>query len=114
MRKIAAVGLLLAVAMTVSVGVAGAVGGTGHPGCPLAGATYQSWGPEGLVTIVGPSGAPFEVFTSTGMLVAAGALYAPSVSFVASNTGPGPGGVLLFVRVNDELLAVTDPDWDWN
>ena len=55
-------------------------------------------------------------------ILKAGAVYVPldpgapvkRIGFIVGNSGVGPDGAIIYVVVADDVVAVTDPDWDWN
>lgn len=78
------------------------------------GVQYDWWGSQGEMSIVGTPGSAYFVFDAMGAPVADGVLDAPATSFPAGNSGIGPDGTVVFVLVGDDVLSVTDPDWEWN
>ena len=69
MHKFAALGLLLAAGLMVTLSLAEATEGPiSDPGVP-AGARYEAWGDHGLVSVAGLPGDAYEVFDSTGMML---------------------------------------------
>jgi hypothetical protein len=114
MRRTAVIGLLLGAAMLVAVGGAHATGGDRGGGPSAVAAQYAPFGDVGLLTIQGAPGAHYDVFDATGLPAGQGRLDEPVVSVVVANAGPGPGGVLLWVVLDGEIVAVSDPEWDWN
>ncbi len=116
MRKFAALGLLLAAALFATVSMANATDGDASAPAPdsTVGVQYEWWGDVGMLSIVGQPGSFYEVYDAMGQPIAGGTLDGAHVSFVAGNSGVGPDGTIVFVRVNDEVVAVTDPDWEWN
>ena len=79
-----------------------------------SGVDYEWWGDIGELSIVGTPGSTFAAYDVNGNAVGGGVLEAPTVSFLAGNAGIGPDGTVIYVIVDDDIVAVTDPDWDWN
>ncbi len=115
MRKILALTLILGMAVLVG-GYASATGGNelDPADATISGVKYDWWGSEGELSIVGAPGSHYAVFDSMGHAIAGGMLETQHVSFIAGNSGTGPDGVVVFVLVDDEVVAVTDPDWNWD
>jgi hypothetical protein len=118
MHKFAALALLLAAAMFVTVGDAAALGG-GNGGSGGGGSSvsvhYEGIGPIGVLTIVGAApGTPYAVFDSVGLLVANGVILLPETSFPVVNSGPSSDGTILTADVGGEIHAVIDPNWEWD
>ena len=113
MRKFLTLALILGAATTIG-SVAGAEDGIPMEEATAAGVVYDMAGNSTMVTIVGDPGAPFVVYDATGTQVAAGALDDGTVSFMVGDAGPGPDGTILFVVVNEEVVAATDPFWEWD
>lgn len=114
MRKILALTLALGVAVLVG-GIADATVGP-HYGDQAAptGVRYDWWGSQGELSVVGEPGSSFVAFDCLGNPVAAGQLDEPCVAVPAGNSGVGPNGVVIFVALEGDVVAVTDPDWEWN
>jgi hypothetical protein len=116
MRKILALALVLGLAVLVG-GVAGAAGdgsGTGGAASGPIGVRYDWIGGVGEVSIIGSPGMLFQAYDSFGQPVAEGVLPDSYFSAPAGNSGVGPDGVVLYVVVGGGIVAVTDPDWEWN
>ena len=116
MQKLFALALVLGVAVLVG-GVADATGdgtGNGNQASAPIGVRYDWAGGDGEMSIVGAPGMPFQAFDSLGQSVAAGVLSAEFVSVPVGNSGTGADGVVLHVIVGDDIVAVADPDWEWN
>lgn len=77
------------------------------------GAVYKWWGNTGELTVVGQDGAPFAAYDINGNMVGHGAIDGGAVSFLAGNSGVGPDGTIIYVIVDSEIVAATDPDYDW-
>ncbi|MDJ0522435.1 MAG: hypothetical protein QNJ90_10235 [Planctomycetota bacterium] len=114
MRKVIALTLMIGVA-ALAGGVAGASGvaDVDTASATPSGVKYEWFGNEGELSIVGAPGSRYVVYDSLGTPVAGGELDQKLVSFVAGNSGVGPDGVIVFVVVEDDVVAVTDPDWSW-
>ena len=54
------------------------------------------------------------VTDSLGNPIADGVLERGEVSFVTGTSGVGPDGTIVYVFVGGEVVAVTDPEWDWD
>ncbi len=78
------------------------------------GVDYEWWGDIGELSIVGTPGTKFVAYDINGNAVAGGVLDAPSVSFLAGNAGVGPDGTMIYVIVDDDIVAVSDPHWEWD
>ena len=113
MRKYLTLALILGTAITIG-SVAGAEDTTAPDGTTAAGVVYDVVGSSGMITIVGDPGAPFAIFDATGTRIAAGSLDEGIVSFRIGDAGAGPDGTVLFVLVNEEVVAATDPNWEWD
>ena len=114
MHKFAALGLAVAVALVLTVGLAKASEPSDGLLVEPSGVSYEWDGCMGMVTLSGMPGTPFEVFDATGLPVFAGVLEAPSASFPVPNVGCSPDGTILTVRLGDDILAITDPGWQWD
>lgn len=79
-----------------------------------SGVHYDWWGDMGELSLVGAPGSTYAVYDIDGNAVDGGVLDAPHVSFVVGNAGVGPDGAVIYVVVNGDIVAVTDPDWEWN
>ena len=79
-----------------------------------SGVTYDWHGDLGVLSITGNPGTTFAAWDSSGNAIGAGILDEGSVSFLAGNAGPGSDGAVVYVIVDREIVAVTDPEWDWD
>ena len=83
-------------------------------GATESGVLYDWYGDAGELTVVGEPGARYAAYDVDGNVIGDGELEGSSVSFVAGNAGFGPDGTIVYVVVDDDIVAVTDPEWDWN
>ena len=79
-----------------------------------AGVDYEWYGDSGELTLIGDPGTRYSAYDIDGNVVGDGLFDSSVVSFVAGNAGVGPDGAIVYVVVDDEVVAVTDPEWDWN
>ncbi len=79
-----------------------------------SGVSYDWHGDLGVLSITGRPGTTFAAWDAAGNAIGAGTLDEGSVSFLAGNAGTGPGGAVLYVIVDNDIVAVTDPEWDWD
>ena len=114
MRKYLALTLVLAMAVMVgSFADASGAADIDPADATTSGVKYDWYGSQGDLSIVGTPGTKYAVFDSNGAEVGGGALAESEVTFVVGNSGYGPGGVVLWVLIGDEVFASTDPDWSW-
>lgn len=71
-------------------------------------------GDTARVSIRSYVGSPYAVFDATGLVVAEGILDLGRIKMIVPLAGTGPNGVVLTITVNDDVVTVTDPDWEWN
>ena len=71
-------------------------------------------GDAAKVVVLGTPGQSYAAFDGSGTSLAAGVLETGKVRFMVGTSGVGPSGSMVFVVVDDEIVATTDPDWEWN
>ncbi len=114
MRTFKNLWLGLAVAVAV-VGLATASSAEIDTAAATASGVHYDWyGDTGELTVVGERGRRFAAYDIDGHVVGDGMLDDGIVSFVAGNAGIGPDGTIVYVVVDDDVVAVSDPEWDWN
>lgn len=105
-------GLALAVAL---VGLATASSAsTDTLDATASGVTYEWHGDLGELSLVGTPGTHYSAYDVDGNEVGHGVFEENQVSFLAGNAGVGPDGTIIYVIVDSEIVAVTDPDWNWD
>jgi hypothetical protein len=105
---------VLCMAVVIAALAGASVAGPNPADATANGVVYDWLGDWGEVTIVGDPGTRFDAFDSFGNPIAEGVLDGSDVSFVTGNSGAGPDGTIVFVLIGNDVVAVTDPNWDWD
>ena len=116
MGKILSFAVVLAAALTLGSvpGVAG-VADVNLDDATDAGVMFDWNGDMARVAIVGAdAGQTYAAYDSSGTALAGGVIDSDNVRFVIGDTGVGPDGSMVFVVVDDSIVAATDPNWEWN
>ncbi|MDA1194322.1 MAG: hypothetical protein O2894_03990 [Planctomycetota bacterium] len=107
-------GFVLALAIAIAGLATASSAGIDYASATASGVSYTWHGDVGELTVVGEPGTPYAAYDANGALMGAGALREARVSFVVGSAGVGPGGVVIYVVVDGDVVAVTDPDWNWD
>lgn len=78
------------------------------------GVIYDWNGHSGELTLASDDDAAYAVYDVDGNEVGDGIIDEGSVSFLAGDAGVGPDGTIVYLVLDNEVVAVTDPEWDWN
>ena len=79
-----------------------------------SGVKYDWYGDAGELSLVGQTGAHWSAYDINGNIVGDGKFHADDVRFLVGNAGVGPDGTIIYVIVDNDVVAVTDPDWNWD
>lgn len=110
MGKILTLAVVLAAAVTFGSATGAAVPATDSPRSMTACDVEFLWdGQTACVSVVDVPGSSYAVYNEMGMPLARGVLNADRERFLV-----GSAGAAVFLVVNDEIVAGTDPDWEWN
>ena len=69
---------------------------------------------HGFVTINASPGQEYTVYDWSGAFIAHGATHSPYTTQDCGPVATGPNGTAVIVAIDGEMIAVTDPDWEWN
>ena len=108
MRKLAAIGLAVALAVVLTAS-ANAKGGP-------VGVRYQHLGPVGVLSFAEAQTRHFQALDSLGHIAATGVVPLPYFEIPAVNSGPDKQGIVLWVRVDPDLqfcIGDNQDDWLW-